>query len=152
MTPTYKGNTELLSLHKVAFFAASRTATLSVLPTLDWVAETAMRSEVAVCCGFQSLMERKILPYLLRGRCGIIVALTRPQYVQIPDEFGDAFAASRILFVSFTDKAVRPNKSLSQKRNQWLAEMADSIVLCSVTPDSSLYSIQSSTTKPIITL
>lgn len=152
MTPTYQGNTELLSLHKIAFFAASRTASLSVLPTLDWAAETAMRSDVAVCCGFQSLMERKILPYLLRGRCGIIVALTRPQYVQIPDEFDDAFSASRVLFVSFIDRAVRPNKSLSQKRNQWLAEMADSIVLCSVTPDSSLYSIQSSTTKPIITL
>lgn len=148
----YQGNTQLLSLHKIAFFAASRTASLSVLPTLDWAAEIALRPDVAVCCGFQSPMERKILPYLLRGRCGIIVALTRPQYIQIPEEFVDAFAASRVLFVSFTDKTFRPNKTFSMMRNMWLADIADSIVFCSVSPDSSLFSILSSTMKLIVSL
>lgn len=42
------GNTSLLSLRKIGYFASSKIASLSVLPTLDWATEIAKREDVAI--------------------------------------------------------------------------------------------------------
>lgn len=146
---TTLGNQQLMQREKVAFFASSKTASLSVLPSLDWASEIAKREDVTVCSGFQSPLERDILPYLLRGKCGIIVALCRGLYKKIPEQYRAAYEAGRILFVSLQDdKATRPSKAAAERRNRYLAEIADSLVFASLSPQSSLYSIASKSNKP----
>lgn len=38
------GNTSLLDRKKIGYFASSKIASLSVLPTLDWAEEVAFRA------------------------------------------------------------------------------------------------------------
>lgn len=136
------GNMELMERKRVAFFASSKTASLSVFPTLDWATETARREDVTVCSGFQSPLEKKILPYLLRGKCGIIIALSRGIYKKIPEEYQEAFEAGRILFVSQQKEAVtRRGQNSGDQRNRYLADIADELVFASVGPESSLNSL-----------
>lgn len=147
------GNMKLMQRKKVAFFASSKTASLSVLPTLDWATEIARREDVTVCSGFQSPLEKRILPYLLRGRCGIIIALSRGIYKQIPAEYQEAYNADRILFVSLQKETVtRRGKISGDQRNRYLASITDELVFASVSPESSLNKLMEKTTKPITTL
>ncbi|MCM1491487.1 MAG: hypothetical protein NC095_11795 [Muribaculum sp.] len=144
---------KLLQRKKVAFFASSKTASLSVLPTLDWATEIARREDMTVCSGFQSPLEKRILPYLLRGRCGIIIALSRGIYKQIPEQYQEAYKADRILFVSQQKKTVkRRGKIGGDQRNRYLAAIADELVFASVSPESSLYKLLKETTKTITIL
>lgn len=147
------GNMELMERKKVAFFASSKTASLSVFPTLDWAVEIARREEVTVCSGFQSPLEKTVLPYLLRGKCGIIIALSRGIYKQIPEEYQEAYNADRILFVSLQKETVtRRGKISGEQRNRYLADMADELVFASVAAESSLNKLMNETAKTIINL
>ena len=84
------GNTSLLDHRKIGYFASGTIASLSVLPTLDWVAEVARREDVAIVSGFHSKMEREVLDFLLRGKCGIICVLARSIYKKVPDKYREA--------------------------------------------------------------
>lgn len=64
------GNTSLLDRKKIGYFASRKIASLSVLPTLDWAADVAQRNDVAIVSGFHSKMEREVLDFLLRCKCG----------------------------------------------------------------------------------
>lgn len=144
------GNTELMKLRKVGYFASSKIATLSVLPTLDWAAEIAKREDVAIVSGFHSKMEREVLDYLLRGRCGIICVLARSIYQQIPAKYREAYNQNRVLFIT---EIVSPNitmvsKNQATKRNHLVASLANEIVVSSLTDESSLFSIIQTSTKP----
>lgn len=145
------GNMELLEREKVAFFASSRTASLSVMPSLDWASAVSRREDITVCSGFQSPLERDILPYLLRGKCGIVVALNRGLYKKIPEQYRTAYEQGRILFVSLQgENSIRPSRAAAERRNQYLADIADSLVFASLTPASSLYPLATNTRKPRI--
>ena len=74
------GNTSLLDRKKIGYFASNTIASLSVLPTLDWATEVSKRDNIAVVSGFHSKMEREVLDFLLRGKCGIVCVLARPIY------------------------------------------------------------------------
>lgn len=144
------GNTKLIKLHKVGYFASSKIASLSVLPTLDWAVEIAKREDVSIVSGFHSKMEREVLDYLLRGRCGIIVVLARSIYRRVPAKFKEAFDKSRILFLSEekSENVIMTAKSSALKRNKFVATHADEIVVSSLNPESSLYPIIQASSKP----
>ena len=145
------GNSGLIQLYKIAFFASSKTRSSSVLPTLDWATEIAKREDVAVCSGFQSPLEKEILPYLLKGKCGIIIGLNRGIYKKIPQKFLEAYNSGRILFISLeNDNIIMPSKSNAEKRNNYLTSIADEIVFASLNPNSGLYSLKESILKPFI--
>lgn len=134
------GNLELLNCRKIGFFASSKIATLSVLPTLDWAMEIAKREDVAIVSGFHSKMERKVLDILLKGRCGIICVLARPIYKVIPEKYRDAYAQDRVLFISHnTAKSTMTSRQLCQRRNEYIASISEELVFSSLTPESSLY-------------
>lgn len=145
---TYLGNHELLKWHKVAFFASSKTKSNSVLPTLDWATEIAKREDVAVCSGFQSPLEKEVLQYLLKGKCGIIIGLNRGIYKKIPPKFLEAYNSERILFISLeNDNIILPSKANAEKRNNCLASIADEIIFASLNVHSSLFSSYITSTK-----
>ena len=105
------GNTSLLDRRKIGYFASGTIASLSVLPTLDWATEVARREDVAIVSGFHSKMEREVLDFLLRGKCGIICVLARSIYKQIPDKYREAFHTGRVLFIApFRTSATMPWK------------------------------------------
>lgn len=136
------GNTSLLDRKKIGYFASSKIATLSVLPTLDWAAEVAQCEEVAIVSGFHSKMEREVLEFLLRGKCGIVCVLARSIYKKIPEKFREAYNSGRILFIApFKTSATMTSRHLCGKRNEYVATISDELVLSSLTPNSSLYLI-----------
>lgn len=144
------GNTELLKLHKIGYFASSKISTLSVLPTLDWATEIAICADIAVVSGFHSKMEREVLDYLLRGKCGIICVLARSIYRHVPTKFKEAFDKNRILFISEENN---PNismisKETAHKRNFLVASLANELVVSSLSSKSSLYPIIQMSEKP----
>ena len=145
------GNTELMKLHKVGYFASSKIASLSVLPTLDWATDIAKREDVAVVSGFHSKMEREVLDYLLRGRCGIICVLARSIYQQIPAKYREAYNQNRVLFITEIESPniTMVSKDRATKRNQLVATLADELVFSSLHPNSSLSTIYQTVTKPI---
>ena len=136
------GNLELLNCRKIGYFASSKIAILSVLPTLDWAMEKAKREDVAIVSGFHSKMEREVLDILLKGRCDIICVLARSIYKVIPEKYRDAYAQDRVLFISHsTAKSTMTSRHLCQKRNEYIASISDELVFSSLTPNSSLYSL-----------
>lgn len=143
------GNTELMNLYKVGYFAASKIASLSVLPTLDWATEIAKREDVAIISGFHSKMEKEVLNYLLKGKCGIICVLARGIYKQIPAKYKEAFHNNRILFISLeSDKTLNYGQEQATKRNEFIASTADELIFSSITQESSLFPLTQSA-KPV---
>lgn len=139
------GNTSLLDRRKIGYFASGTIAALSVLPTLDWATEVARREDVAIVSGFHSKMEREVLDFLLRGKCGIICVLARSIYKKIPDKYREAYNAGRVLFIApFKTSATRTSRHLCQQRNEYAASISDSLVFTSLTPNSSLCSLTQS--------
>ena len=139
------GNISLLECRKIGYFASSKIATLSVLPTLDWAAEVANREDVAVVSGFHSKMEREVLDFLLRGKCGIICVLARSIYKRVPEKFREVYNTGRILFISPNrTSAIRSDRYLCQQRNEYVASISDELVFSSLTPESSLYPLSQS--------
>lgn len=143
------GNKELINLHKIGYFASSKIVSLSVLPTLDWAAEIAKREDVVIISGFHSKLEREVLNYLLKGKCGIICVLARGIYKQIPAKYKEAFGNNRVLFISLeSDKTLNYGREQTARRNEFIALSADELVFSSVTPESSLFSL-TKTIKPV---
>ena len=146
------GNTSLLERKKIGYFAASKIASLSVLPTLDWAAEVAKYDDVAIVSGFHSKMEREVLDFLLRGKCGIVCVLARSIYKKIPDKYSEAFDAGRVLFISNERESVhRTARDTAARRNAYIASICDALVFSSVTAESSLYPL-TQTLTPTTTL
>ena len=134
------GNISLLDHKKIGYFASSTIASQSVLPTLDWAAEMAKRDEVAIVSGFHSKMEREVLDFLLRGRCGIICVLARSIYKKVPSRFREAYDAGRVLFISpCRTSTVMTSRYLCRQCNEYVASISDELVFSSLSPESSLY-------------
>lgn len=145
------GNTSLLDRKKIGYFASSKIASLSVLPTLDWAAEISKREDVTIVSGFHSKMEREVLDFLLRGKCGIVCVLARSIYKKIPDKFRKAYNSGRILFIApFKTSATRTSRHLCQQRNEYVASISDELVFSSLTPDSSLYALTNCKTQILV--
>lgn len=146
------GNTSLLDRSKIGYFASGSIVSLSVLPTLDWATEVAKREDVAVVSGFHSKMEREVLDFLLRGKCGIICVLARSIYKKIPEKYREAYNAGRVLFIApFKTSATMTSRHLCQQRNEYVASISDELIFSSLTPDSSLYPL-SITRKTILVI
>lgn len=143
------GNNDILKHIKIGYFASSKIASLSVLPSLDWAAEIAKREDVAIISGFHSKMEKEVLNYLLKGKCGIICVLARGIYNKIPAKYKEAFHNNRILFISLeSDKTLNYGREQTTRRNEFIASTANELVFSSVTHESSLYNL-TQTSKPV---
>ena len=143
------GNSDILKRIKIGYFAASKIASLSVLPTLDWATEIAKREDVAIISGFHSKMEKEVLNYLLKGKCGIICVLARGIYKKIPTKYKEAYDNSRVLFISLeNDRTLNYGREQAAKRNEFIASTADELLFSSVTQESSLFQL-TKTEKPI---
>lgn len=149
----YRGNIFLLNYPMVGVLASRLINSGSILPTLDWAMQQAKDPNANIISGFQSIFERKILRYLLDGKCGIIIVLARKMYKQLPAEYKQPLDEGRMLILSICD-APRTCKYYAQKRNEYIAQNATSLIFISLHENSSLNKIyeQYSQSKSTITL
>lgn len=144
------GNTALLDKHRIGYLSGSKIETLSVLPTLDWALEISSREDIAVVSGFHSCLERQTLDTLLSGKCGIICVLGRGMYKKIPRLWQSAYDEGRLLFISLEKENItRTSRQTSRRRNEYIASIADELIVASLTPESSLNEIIEKASCPI---
>lgn len=144
MATEYLGNRGLLNGAKIGFLAPGRIAPGSVMPAYDWATATARREDVAVVSGFTSTIERDVLDFLRRGRCGLILVLVRQPYKAVPAELQPLLDANRLLVV-FLGIASRLSRKTASQRNAYVASLADELILPCINPDSSLYALYRAT-------
>lgn len=139
MELTYLGNKKLLDLHKTAFLCSRTVSSSAVLCSYDWAMQLNIE-QTAVVSGFQSKLEKDVLRLLNKRRASIILILARKMYKEVPDEFKSFLADNRLLIIS-TSSAIRNAKEAADKRNEFIAQLADDIVFGYINEGSSLQSI-----------
>ena len=122
----YLGSKQLLNLHKIGFIASRHASTLDVIPTLDWAVEISKSTDVAVVSGFQSLLEKDVLKFLLRGVCPIIIVLARGMYRKLPEALQTPMDQQRLLIISNeSDNTTRVSEITAHKRNEYVISISD---------------------------
>lgn len=125
---TYLGNEELLNKWKVGFLASRKISSSAVLPTLDWAVETSKRTDVAVVSGFHSRLEKDVLKFLLKGKCGIILILARGMYRKLPKVYEEVMNGNRLLIISLEKESVtRISEYTAHKRNKYVEVLSDEL-------------------------
>ena len=133
----FLGNRDLLNLPKTAFLASSTIPTDMVLRCYDW-AQQASRGNECIVSGFSSHLEQRVLHFLIKGTCPIIIVLARQMYKRVPDELQPLLDNGRLLIIS-TSAAPRQSRITAQARNHYICEQADKLFFVGVTEMSSLY-------------
>ena len=138
----YHGNKKLLNLPKTAFLASNSIPTDMVLRCYDW-AQQVSRGNECIVSGFSSHLEQRVLHFLIRGTCPIILVLARHMYKRVPDELQSLLDSGRLLIIS-TTKATRQSRTTAYARNQYICELVDKIIMVGVNEGSSLSSLKES--------
>ena len=135
------GNSALLNLSKTAYFCSNHFHPRAVFPSYDW----AKRMQDEKCCvisGFQSRIEMDVLGILLRGVSPIILVLARSIYTKIPIQYRPAIDKGNMLIISpFPEGIYRVDSKTCYKRNCWIMQNADKVVIGSMTPGGMLEKI-----------
>lgn len=123
------GNKELLKLHKTAFLCSREIPALVVLKCYDWA--IAQRDQGnCIISGFHSKIEKDVFHYLLAGTQPVIIALARGMKEKIDTELKAAVDAGRLLIVTPFEKSIkRVIAETSEKRNRFMIELADEVVI-----------------------
>ena len=129
----------MLNMHKTAFFCSRIVSSGAVLRCYDWAMQLDIENTVVVS-GFQSKLEKDVLQLLNKRKASIILVLARKMYKEIPDEFQPFVANNRLLIIS-TSSAIRNAKNEADRRNEYIAQLADDIVFGYINEGSSLLSV-----------
>lgn len=135
----YLGNKDLLKLYKTAFLASSTISLDTVLRCYDWATSRNVDKE-CVISGFNSLLEKDVLHFLLKSKTPVILVLARRMYKVIPEELKTPLDEGHLLIIS-TSNGVRQSKATALARNRYICEQADSILFVGITQDSSLFQL-----------
>ena len=136
----YLGNRDLLNLPKTAFLASSTIPTDMVLRCYDW-AQQASRGNECIVSGFSSHLEQRVLHFLIKGTCPLIIVLARQMYKRVPDELQPLLDNGRLLIIS-TTPASRQSRTTAYARNHYICELVDKINMVGVNESSSLAPLQ----------
>jgi predicted Rossmann fold nucleotide-binding protein DprA/Smf involved in DNA uptake len=145
-----QGNIELLKLHKTAFLCSRKIPASVVLKCYDWAIEQREKGH-CIISGFHSQIEKDVLHYLLKGSQPIILVLARGLKDKTEHEFLKALEQNRLLIITPFDKTVkRVTMQSSNKRNQFMIEIADNITVGYISNVGLLEELLKQTNKNII--
>lgn len=127
---TVIGKLDLLDRHLTAFLCSRKCPGDLILKAYDWAREI-RDGDRGVISGFHSSIEKDCLEILLRGRCPIIVSPARAiDRMRIPRDWREPIAAGRLLILSmFPPSVKRPTAETCNRRNHFVAELADDVLL-----------------------
>jgi len=130
-----RGDPGTLGQHKVAFFSSRRCPGNAIIGAYD-LARALRDAGVCVVSGFHSSMEKECLDLLLRGTQPVIICPARTiDPMRIPAAWKVPLAEGRLLLLSsFESKHRRATAALAQQRNEFVAALADEIIICYAEP------------------
>ena len=97
------------------------------------------RSGGVIISGFHSPLERLVLEVLLTARSKAVIALARDVgKARLPGAWREAALRDEIGIVSVEPDAQRLTADLASLRNDWVATLADSIVIAHAEPGGTL--------------
>lgn len=123
----YLGNLDLLNHSKTALLASTTIPTEMVLSCYDW-AQKVSRGNECIISGFSSHLEERVLHFLQKGTCPIILVLARQMYKRIPKDLQPLLDNGRLLIIS-TSNSTRQSRTTAFTRNHYICENADKIIL-----------------------
>jgi predicted Rossmann fold nucleotide-binding protein DprA/Smf involved in DNA uptake len=131
------GNVEIFQQKNLALFCSVKCPGSIILQTYD-LTRALRDAGVSVISGFHSPMEKECLSLLLRGTQPVIICPARSlERMRIPAEWKTPLTEGRLLLLSpFTGNNPRMTASLAQKRNEFVARLADKVFVAHATPDS----------------
>lgn len=138
-TITALGNINILRKKKIAFFCSIKCPGNLILKTYD-LARQLRDDGVTVISGFHSPMEKECLNLLLRGKQPIIICPARSiEKMRIPSEWRGPLEEGRLLILSsFRAKHRQMNSRLAEKRNEFVAALADEVLVVYANPRGKL--------------
>lgn len=144
------GDPAILQLHKTAFLCSRRYPSGIVTKAYDW-AIAQREAGTCIISGFHSHIEKDVFHFLLKGNQPIILALARGLPKRIDPVLKPATDSGRLLLVTpFKESVARITKDNADKRNSFMVDLADSIMIGYATPDGSLAGlIKRTNDKPI---
>lgn len=123
------GNLELLKLRKTAFLCSRDIPASVVLKCYDWAIEQRGKGN-CIISGFHSKIEKDVFHYLLSGTQPVIMVMARGMKEKAEPTLKTAIDANRLLIVTpFENSIKRVSTVTAEKRNRFMIELADEIVL-----------------------
>src|SRR5438093_6081943 len=122
------GSTAILRSPLLALFCSIRCPGKLILETYD-LARALRDACVPVISGFHAPMEKECLDLLLRGTQPVVVCPARSlERMRIPTKWKTPLTEGRLLLLSpFPGKTRRATAGLAQKRNEFVAAIADEV-------------------------
>lgn len=124
------GNQNILKNRKIAVISSARCPGSLILKTYEFMRKMKYDG-LSVISGFHSPMERECLNILMRGKQPIIICPARSiEGMRIKKEYRLPIEKGRLLILSpFDKKQSRISKELSEKRNYFIAAIANEILI-----------------------
>lgn len=129
------GNRAILREPTVALICSVQCPGSVIIKTFDAIREL-RDAGVVIAGGFHSPMEKECLEFLLRGKQPLIVAPARGLAgLRLPSTWRSALDAGRLLVTSpFGDEMRRTTMASALKRNEFIAALANAILIPHATP------------------
>lgn len=125
------GELGVLDKTLIGFFCSVRSPGDAIIKTYDLARALRNNADVAIVGGFQSPMEKECLDLLLRGSAPVVVCPARGLgRMRVRAEWKKPLGEGRLLLLSFFDDGIRrATAELAAKRNEYVAALADSILI-----------------------
>ncbi len=128
------GNVELLTNNKTAIFSSIKCPGEIIIQAYDYV-KSLQQSDLTVIGGFHTPLEQELLAILVRKSCPIIICPARSlEKMRIKKEFRDPLEKGRLLILSPFNNSPRPTTETAVYRNQFVAALADRIIIAYAEP------------------
>lgn len=146
------GNLDLLRLEKTAFLSSAIKTSEAIENVEKWL-KTIDYNNICIISGFQSEIERFVLDSLLKTEAKIIFVMAKKLFNTYPQKYKEAVKNGRMLIITpynTNDSVV--TKQTARKRNVYVINHAQSIVVGSITPNGMLEELLKHNNKPITKL
>jgi len=150
------GDRSLLDRPKLAVFCSSRCPGSLILEAYD-IFQGFRERRQPVISGFHSPVEKHCLTVLLRSECSLVVCPARGlKTFRVPVAWQKPMSDGRLAVVSpFPESVRRNNRELAAKRNEFVAGLAQKVVIVHAATGSKLLDLAGklvSSGKPVFTI
>lgn len=123
------GNASLLEQPLTAFFASRQCPGVAIRSAMAWAVEQA-RCKKPVVSGFHSPLEQSVLEVMLAAGAPCVIVIARKlELAHLPPIWLRAVQDGMVAVISMDDTTRRLTTELAARRNDWVADHANRIVV-----------------------